>query len=184
MKQKKLTDFPVCTENPFIDGLRTDLVKHTRYVNKFGEKNEEIWVNHSTGEAAVTVFAKKKVVDDDKFVKLFLSRLDNFFELSTAGIRVLTYVMTCMKPKDDMILFNLKACMEHTKYSSKAQIYKGLAELLKFGFIARGETEYLYYVNPLMIFNGDRIGFFEIYEKKSKHKAEQLSLPFSVDNEI
>ena len=46
--------------------------------------------------------------------------------------------------------------MEHTKYSTKKPIYKGLAFLIDTGIIARGYNEYIYIINPLVVFNGDR----------------------------
>ncbi len=182
MKKVKLTDFPNNIENPFMNCAPTEIAKHTRYQIKSRDMNEEIWVNETTGEAATLMLGKRVVKDDDQFVKLFPSMIGQLFELSNSGIRVLCYIMTCMKPKNDMIIFMLKDCMEFTNYTSKAPIYKGLAELLAAQIIARGETDYLYYINPLIMFNGDRIGFCTIYEKKSRAlQAKQLSLPFSTD---
>ena len=183
MKKKvKLSDFPINEENPFMKVMIDEMVHHTTLKISSTKKDEDVWINHSTGEAGNMVFVKKKVVDDDKFAKIFLSQFQAFFDLTTAGIRVFGYIMTCLRPKEDMIWFMLKDCMAYTKYSSKAPIYKGLAELLEAKIIARGETDYLYFINPLIAFNGDRVSFCTSYEKKSKHKQEQLSLPFKFED--
>ena len=179
MKKKvKLTDFPPYEENPFMPNALEEVHRHYRLKVDTTNKDEDVWINQTTGECGNTMFVKRKVVDDEKFAKLYLSQFQAFFELTTAGIRVFGYIMTCLQPKKDMIMFMLKDCMKYTNYSSKAPIYKGLAELLEAKIIARGENELLYYINPLIAFNGDRVRFCTEYEKKSKHKAEQLSLPF------
>ncbi|KAA3824478.1 hypothetical protein F3F35_31800 [Bacteroides ovatus] len=66
-------------------------------------------------------------------------------------------------------------------------VYRGLAELVKAEIIARGINENLWFINPLIVFNGDRVSFTKTYVRKkslsTKKKAEederQLSLGFS-----
>ena len=62
-----------------------------------------------------------------------------FFDLSQAAIRVFGYFMTCMKPKNDLIIFNRKKCLEYTKYKTDKAVYKGLAELVKAEIIAEDQ---------------------------------------------
>ncbi|KAB4315905.1 MFS transporter [Bacteroides thetaiotaomicron] len=126
-------------------------------------------------------------VDEEQFAKLYLNNFAAFFDLSQAAIRVFGYIMTCMKPKNDMIMFILEDCLEYTKYTSKGTVYRGLAELVKAEIIARGINENLWFINPLIVFNGDRVSFTKTYVRKkslsTKKKAEederQLSLGFS-----
>ena len=37
-----------------------------------------------------------------------------FFNLSQSAIRVFGYILTCMKPKNDMIIFDRRKCLEYT----------------------------------------------------------------------
>jgi hypothetical protein len=62
-----------------------------------------------------------------------------------------------MKPKNDMIIFDRRKCLEYTQYKSDKAIYKGLAELVQSEIIARGPNEYNWFINPLIVFNGDRV---------------------------
>ncbi len=64
-----------------------------------------------------------------------------------------------MKPKNDMIIFDRRKCLEYTQYKSDKAIYKGLAELVQSEIIARGPNEYNWFINPLIVFNGDRVSF-------------------------
>ena len=45
-------------------------------------------------------------------------------------------------------------------------IYKGLAELVQSEIIARGPNEYNWFINPLIVFNGDRVSFTKTYVRK------------------
>ncbi|KAA4721493.1 hypothetical protein F3B30_23750 [Bacteroides fragilis] len=128
---------------------------------------------------SATVWSATKVV-------LYLSNFAAFFDLSQAAIRVFGYFMTCMKPKNDLIIFNRKKCLEYTKYKTDKAVYKGLAELVKAEIIARGPADNLWFINPLIVFNGDRVTFAKTYvrkktlaaQKKEEAEKRQLSLGF------
>lgn len=57
-------------------------------------------------------------------------------------------------------------------------IYKGLAELITAEIIARGPNEYVWFINPMIVFNGDRVTFAKTYVKKKTKTIDdrQLSL--------
>ena len=82
-----------------------------------------------------------------------------------------------------MIYFDLQECLAYTKYNSKTMVYRGLAELVNGGIIARGKNDNVYFINPLIIWNGDRARFVTEYVKKSKKKKQledknQLTIDF------
>ncbi|WP_431190088.1 hypothetical protein, partial [Collinsella aerofaciens] len=89
-------------------------------------------------------------------------------------------------PKNDMIIFDRRKCLEYTQYKSDKAIYKGLAELVQSEIIARGPNEYNWFINPLIVFNGDRVSFTKTYvrkktlaaQKKEEAEKRQLSLGF------
>ncbi|KAB5162161.1 hypothetical protein GAC73_31025 [Bacteroides thetaiotaomicron] len=70
--------------------------------------------------------------------------------------------------------------------ASDKAIYKGLAELVQSEIIARGPNEYNWFINPLIVFNGDRVSFTKTYvrkktlaaQKKEEAEKRQLSLGF------
>ena len=53
-------------------------------------------------------------------------------------------------------------------YSANNIIRTGLSCLVEQGIIARSTNPYKYYLNPLVVFNGDRITFADSYIKKKK----------------
>ena len=187
----KLSDFQRNKENPFMKQAIEDIENHVvkKYKSSTGSDKKAVVAvaDTDTGEVFRTSFIRQIEVDEEQFAKLYLNNFAAFFDLSQAAIRVFGYIMTCMKPKNDMIMFILEDCLEYTKYTSTGTVYRGLAELVKAEIIARGINENLWFINPLIVFNGDRVSFTKTYVRKkslsTKKKAEederQLSLGFS-----
>ena len=182
----KLADFPLNKENPFmgevIEVVNSNMVKKFKAASKTDEKAILQAVDPSTGEVqGVTSFIRQVEVDEDQFIKLYLSNFQQFFNLSTAALRVFGYFINHVQIGSDLVLFSLEEASEYTKYKSKASIYKGIAELLKANIIARGATDERYYINPMCAFNGNRINFVKSYVKKNGvplPEQKNIELPF------
>lgn len=191
MKLLKVTDFPTNHENPFLMQAVPQIKSHfgVAQVNAAGAGQRAILnaVDPNTGEVVGnTTFVKKKIVDEDQFTKLYLSQFQAFFDLTQVGLKVFGYIMTCMKASSDMIYFDKEACKTYTQYKSSVSIYKGIAELLNGGIIARGWSDSIFFLNPLIVWNGSRVTFVTQYEKKSKPKQiedkNQLTMQFDEFN--
>lgn len=172
-KSTKVTDFPTNTENPFlkqvVEEVQGHIIKRSQMSTGATRKAILQAVDPETGESVgYTSFVRQIEVDDDKFTKVYASNLQAFFNLSKTGVRVLAYVFTCMHISRDTILFDIDEAMKYTGYKAHRSVYDGLAELLKAEIIARGKKDNIYYINPMIIFNGNRINFIRQYVKKSE----------------
>lgn len=172
-KSTKVTDFPTNTENPFlkqvVEEVQGHIIKRSQMSTGSTKKAILQAVDPETGESVgYTSFVRQIEVDDDKFTKVYASNLQAFFNLSKTGVRVLAYVFTCMHISRDTILFDIDEAMKYTGYKAHRSVYDGLAELLKAEIIARGKKDNIYYINPMIIFNGNRINFIRQYVKKSE----------------
>ncbi|WP_026461232.1 hypothetical protein [Adhaeribacter aquaticus] len=50
--------------------------------------------------------------------------------------------------------------------------------MLEASIIARGPDEYVYFINPLVFFNGDRVTYVEEYIKvKAEEETRRLQIP-------
>lgn len=176
----KLTSTPRHKENPFLEKAVDEVDKRTVYRQRYGHRADQkaivSTVDKETGEVFLTSFLRRIEVDEAEFAKIYLSQITTLNDLSTAGIRVLTYIMTKMKPNVTEILLNREECMEVSKYKSLKPIYKGLAELVAANIIARGWTDNLYFINPLIIFNGNRVVFATEYIKKKNPNLKGRTL--------
>lgn len=106
-----------------------------------GEVNNYIRVDESDYYVDVTAFCK---VYDVSILML----------LSLVGLRVLFYIMHAMEYKETVVV-DLKKCMEFTGYKTVSTIYSALRELEGLDIIKK-KTRLEYFVNPNVIYKGDR----------------------------
>lgn len=173
-KPVKVSSFALNDENPFVEKAIEQIEENKISKRRFVKGNrgvEQSIVNREGEVTGHTAFLQYIEVDEDKFTKLYLSQFSAFFDLSQSSIRVFGYIMSELRPKQDMIIFLMDKCKDYTQYKTTKPIYKGLAELLDAGIIARGPADNLWFINPLVMFNGDRVSFAKTYLKKNKNEA-------------
>jgi hypothetical protein len=181
-KTIKLSDFNFNSENPFvsqaIDTVNKNVVKKYKTATKTGEKAILKAIDENGEILGHTQFIRQIEVDEEQFAKLYLSNFSAFFDLKQPAIRVFGYVLKQLVPNKDEFIFIIEDCMKYTHYKSKASVFEGLAELIHNQIIARGKKDILYYVNPMVVFNGNRITFAKTYvrAKKKENDPNQLSI--------
>lgn len=168
---KKLSDFALNKENPFMAQTLVSIGNAivSKPVKSSNTDQSAILkaVDTETGEIlGNSVFMTQKVVDSDNFLKLMMSGFRAFYNLRPVSIRVLGYIFTLLKPNRDEFVFLFEECMQETGYG-KTSVFKALAELCNAQIIARGVKEGIYYINPMVVFNGDRITFATTYINKN-----------------
>lgn len=170
----KLAEYKKNRENPFlkeaVEQIEKSIVK--RYKNTSGtSRNAILQAVNADGElVGHTSFIQQIEVDEQQFTKIYLSQFSAFFELKSQAIKVFGYIMTKLVPKQDMFIFLDEECMEYTGYKSQSSIRIGLGSLVESKIIARGPSDSLYFINPMVAFNGDRVTFAKSYVKKGKAK--------------
>ena len=82
-------------------------------------------------------------------MKVFMTGLSNWFDLSKAGIKVFAYVANQVEPNRDTFMFSLEKCKDFTGYKSDKMIFSGLAELAENKFNARRENR-LFIISTLL----------------------------------
>lgn len=180
LKYKKIKEFESYNENPFVEKAIQDIkiVKRTQVIRP--ENRDEIqMITSSEGEVTgYSAFTRFIEVDEEKFAKVYLSQFASFWELSKPAIRVFGYIITVLKPKQDNFTFDMADCLAYTKYNTEKSVFEGLSALITCGIVARGNRHYRYFINPLVVFNGDRVAFTKMYvkKKKDKEKANQNQL--------
>jgi hypothetical protein len=166
---RKVNEHGLNKVNPFLD----DTVQHIEKGEKtllFGQKNPDLIIDSDSQVKGHSLFARKVTVDKAKFMKVFMSGLSNWFDLSKAGIKMFAYVANQVTPNKDTFDVDFDECKAFTGYKGTSTILSALAELMENKFIARGPNPYKYYINPTIFFNGDRLTFIEQYEVESKEE--------------
>jgi len=167
-----IKNFKENTENPFYNDTLVHIDRGVKTI-KMGDSNSII-VNTKTSELqedGIVAFHKKIPIDKNKFTKVYLDNLASFFELTKAGQKVLEYLLKSLKPNKGQVLFDYRDCKEFTGYSSTSTITSGLSDLIKNKFIARSTKNYIYYINPTIFFNGNRMIWIKEFSTKSDNTA-------------
>ena len=178
MGELTIRDFAKNKENPFLSQAVERVDKYTvkKYRNSTGSSRKAILtaVDSEGNPAGHTSFVKQIEVDEEKFTKLYLANFKVFFDLPPSAIKVFGYIMTVLQPKKDMFFFILEDCKEYTGYKAHKSVHQGLAYLLNAKIIARGRSEFMYFINPMVAFNGNRMTFAQTYVKKQRAKVKEI----------
>ena len=160
--------------NPFLeDGVLT--IKRGKTTIIAGSTNK-VMVDTETGETeGLTILHKFKEVDKDQFIKIYLGEVKSIYDLSKTGLKAFGYILTCLRINDAEIYLSVPRMSEFCGWTTSAQAYRGLGELIANRIIAQSTDSNLWYINPNVIFNGDRIAFVKEYRLKEmkKIKSEQ-----------
>lgn len=191
-KRVAISSLPKHETNPFIEkaliNVEEKKVTKKRFV-KGTRGIEQAIVNRDGEVTGETAFLQYVEVDEEKFAKLYISQFASFFDLTKPAIRVFGYILTQLIPNKDYIYIELGGAMKYTGYKNKNSIIEGLTALCRVGIIARSDMHLRYFINPLVVFNGNRVTFAKTYVKRrtKKNKKEedknQMILPFSEDFE-
>lgn len=174
MAYKKVTTHERFKENPFVEKAIEDIrvVKRMQIITPKDRNEIQMIVSQSGDVEGHTAFLKYVEVDEDKFAKLYLSQLAAFWELSKPAIRVFSYMLSILKPKQDSFILRMDECLSYTGYKNRKDVNNGLGALIEAKIVARSNYEFEYFINPLVVFNGDRVTFAKAYIKKRKEQGE------------
>lgn len=179
-------------ENPFAtdDGFRVPTKSKTEVIQTDGPAA----VTVGKEQIAVAQIRRITTVDSDPFVKLFTAELNRFFDLTPTTLRILTVLIRDLGKirlgEGDQVYITEKSVSdtleEHGLAApSSATYYRSIDELISKGFIAPSTNPPLFFINPAIFFNGDRVRFVtEIRRKKSSAQerleaAGQQALPLT-----
>lgn len=176
---------PKYKKNPFVDDqLITQLsgMKNVFYT----QTTRNAIVDMETGETtpAQLQIVKKVQTDKENFVKVFTTHLKAFFELSAVAFKLLQYVLDTVQNEaihEDKIYLSLNLAQEFYQNQgsqiSKASYYRGMKELVEKLFIAEAIDTNIYFINPKLFFNGDRVEFLtKFYVSDEKPKDEKTKI--------
>ena len=166
MKYRKIKNYEVNAENPFVEELFSmKISSRKRYL---AGKSPSVIVNPETGEVEGNqIFAIEEKKDTEEFTKVFRAGLMGMFNLSKSAMKVFAFIADKIKPNSGHVYFEMDECMAFTGYKSQTPIVSGLSELIEHGFIARSKLHYKFFINPNMFFNGNRVTFIKSYKADS-----------------
>lgn len=159
-------------ENPFVGGMtiktkkRRNTLEGKTFTDEDGQEHD--------AETNVVEF-----LDTAPFIKLFTENLSPFLALSHGGMKLLLVVISelAKSPGKDEIYLNENSAIDPAtgaEILGRSAFYRAVSDLVKHRFIAGQKNRpHMYFVNPNLIFNGDRVKFANSYILKHAQLSEQ-----------
>lgn len=170
--------------NPFIEdtsGMTLDIKTRKKKTIVMG--NEDV-VYVESGEVKNSgghFLYRTQEVDEEKFAKVYIGGMAQLYGLTKSGIKAFHYIISELKPNNDKVYIYLPDLLKFSQWTSNKQGYQALKELVKAGIIALSTRPGYWFINPAIVFNGDRLLFVQEYKKKKNDN--QLILPFNEEVE-
>jgi hypothetical protein len=165
------------SENPFLNGTPVTQIAGRKKKYSIASKNNHTITDRAGQVVGGVEHTIVKVVDDTQFVKVFADGIVGIYDLNRPGGKVFRYLFDeVQKNKNiDKIYLYFMDAQEEPWSISKPVFFKGMAELLAKNFIARSSNPNMFYLNPAMIWNGDRFKFVQEYQRESTTKKQLKS---------
>ena len=180
-KGTNLTDFKMNRENPF---AKQTIVKMGNYLSSrqiVGKNEDERSVLQAVDDngqmLGQTVFVRSKMVDTETFAKVYQLGFQAFADLKPSVMKVFQYIVSQLKPNNDRFFLYIEEIMKTTGYT-KMTVYRALGQLCAREIIARGSSNTDYFINPMYVFNGNRVTFITnwINANAPDYKTSQKTL--------
>ena len=168
--------------NPFLEDMLIPVKGKQIKLSRLG-RDDNVLINQGTNEVLGTHVTTFKQVDGEQFVKLFTSNITMAFDLSSPGIKAFGVLLWVVQhkalAKDEIDLDTLALEAFADAHSGKepplrlspATFRRGIAELEKAQIVAKTMRQGRYFINPNFIFNGDRIAFTTVIERRTTAKS-------------
>ena len=169
--------------NPFLEGMIIPVKGRQVRLSKLG-RDDNVLINQETGEHFGTHVTTYKGVDTEQFVKLFTANIAMTFDLTAPGIKAFSVLLWTVQNKalaKDEVPLDAIVLEEFTQAHldkepplrlSQATFLRGLADLVKTQIIAKTMRQGWYFINPNLIFNGDRIAFTTVIERVNRRSRD------------
>jgi len=146
--------------NNYLDAVRKET---KRVVYLMDRDSHELIIEPGSSDLMRLVHvngSKLSINDNQQYIKLFTSGLPLLKELSAPGLKVFIWILANLKPKQDLIILVPNKVAKELAYKITKPIHDGVKELINHQIIARAYTgnrnNPAYYINPAVIFNGNR----------------------------
>ena len=158
---KTMHDFPLADYSPYEGSLKKRLNECTsNRILSFGNANVELeqYQNNITAKLVLT-----QKVDHESFTKVFHDGIFYLLKLSRTAQSVVMYIIQNLPKDRGYIVLDNATVMESCKFKNRKSIRDAIIELLEKNVLTRTTVPKKYWVNPLLMFNGNRITYAKEY---------------------
>lgn len=102
-------------------------------------------------------------VDREEFTKVFRGYIPYIAKLSRTAQGVLWYVMDNLPQDKGYVVIDNSSVMEYCSFKTRKSVRDGVIELLEKNILTKSTVHKKFWVNPLVMFNGNRITYAKEY---------------------
>lgn len=156
-----MQDFPIADISPYEGSLIKRLNGCTKQrVLAFGNARVELERTQNNIGARLALTQK---VDRETFIKVFRDSLQYIAKLSRTAQAILWYVMDNLPKDKGYIIIDNSTVMEFCDFKTRKSVRDGVIELLEKNILTKSTINKKFWVNPLVMFNGNRITYAKEY---------------------
>ena len=158
---KTLHDFAQADVSPYEGKLKERLNECVTYRTvSWGNARIDLEKQDSITSARMALTQK---VDHAQFIKIFRENLGIVMKLSKTAREVLWYIMNNIPQDRGYVLIDNATVMDFCHFKTRKSVREAVVELLDKDVLARTTINKKYWVNPLILFNGNRIVYANEY---------------------
>ncbi|EPL7413626.1 hypothetical protein WJA00_003129 [Klebsiella pneumoniae] len=172
--------------NPFC--FETEIKIETRKKNLTVLRGTELIERKDASKSYFANIVHTQEVDKEEFIKLYTSQIKAYFDLTKTAYKVFFIFLRIYQDaigKDHFYLSCKKAMSLAEKIDhfvlSESIFYRGIKELIEKRIIAKTNEKNWCFINPAIVFNGDRARFVSEIIKKKEVMEEQPESVASTD---
>ena len=144
----------------------SNYIIHGEWMQVPNEKIEQLKKDFIKVDIIPTRKESKKLSDFQKY-KTYTEKDVNKesvdLKVSATGKRILKFIFDYLGVKDNKVIITTECCMKSCGFKNRKSVRDGIIELLDKNILTRSSVKYRYWVNPIVMFNGDRIEFIREY---------------------
>lgn len=179
MKKNTIKSTPYNSRNPFMKSVIIEMDASTQVlINGEDKSGQRINKNDAI------IWKNRIIKDRRKFTKLYHNGLKDFFGLGRSEMDILKFIMHRLRKDQDKVAFTYKLVKEETDIASDSTVSITLLSLMNKGIVARAEGDGIYYINPNIFFNGDRVAFVNSYIMEKESSTDMIEEVKEVKKEI
>ena len=155
--EKRTMEFQYNSVNPFLSSV-IEYIEDSKHRKRVGHSFQDV-VDKSTGavnKQKILILGEQKVVDTQEYSKVYMGSLSKFFGLSKKALVMLDYIMENIKYGEDRICLYYPDVKDKTGMV-KTTMYSSIKQMLRVNMLAKASTPGCYYINPAVMFKGERI---------------------------
>jgi len=170
LEKSSVYDFAKYESNPYTDVWAKKMLVDNRLREKKYFKQSGTLVDES-GEVVQEgnlLIGVEKLVDKERFVKIYLGSLMMFNDLSKRAALLFTVILRHLEKNMTRVYLVPEEMMKEMRCSDSTY-YRSIVELLDAEMLARSSgSNIIYYINPAFMFNGNRMTIVHHFVKDQK----------------